>query len=40
MTAALAQEFALGKATLASGEAVAGATRFVGGTGRHGDFGA
>ncbi len=40
MTTALAQEFALGKATLASGEAVAGAARFVAGTGRHGNFGA
>ena len=36
---ALAQEFALGKATLASGEAVAGASKFLAGTGRHGDFG-
>ena len=40
MTSALAQEFSFGKATLASGEAVAGAARFVGGTGRHGNFGA
>lgn len=38
--AALATEFELGKATLASGEAVAGAARFVAGTGRHGSFGA
>ena len=36
---ALAQEFELGKATLHSGEAVAGAARFVGGAGRHGSFG-
>jgi enoyl-CoA hydratase len=35
---ALAQEFALGKATLASGEAVSGATRFAQGHGRHGRF--
>nr|HET7858835.1 crotonase/enoyl-CoA hydratase family protein [Caldimonas sp.] len=33
---ALAQEFALGRATLASGEAEGGALRFVGGEGRHG----
>ena len=39
-SAALAQEFALGRATLASGEAEGGARRFVGGTGRHGGFGA
>jgi enoyl-CoA hydratase len=36
--AALAQEFALGRATLASGEAEGGAQRFVHGTGRHGRF--
>ncbi|MEO8835854.1 MAG: crotonase/enoyl-CoA hydratase family protein [Caldimonas sp.] len=36
---ALAQEFALGQATLASGEAEAGARRFVGGAGKHGRFG-
>ena len=36
--AALAQEFALGRATLAAGEAVEGARRFVAGTGRHGRF--
>jgi enoyl-CoA hydratase len=35
---ALAQEFALGRATLASGEAEGGAQRFVQGTGRHGRF--
>ena len=33
---ALAQEFALGRATLASGEAEGGARRFVAGSGRHG----
>jgi enoyl-CoA hydratase len=37
---ALAQEFALGRATLASGEAEVGARRFVAGTGKHGQFGA
>jgi enoyl-CoA hydratase len=36
MRDALAQEFALGRATLASGEAEGGARRFVGGEGRHG----
>ena len=36
---ALAQEFALGRATLASGEAEGGARRFVAGSGRHGRFG-
>jgi enoyl-CoA hydratase len=35
---ALAQEFALGRATLASGEAERGARRFVGGAGKHGRF--
>ncbi len=35
---ALAAEFALGQATLASGEAVAGATRFKQGAGRGGSF--
>ena len=35
---ALAQEFALGRTTLASGEAEGGAQRFVGGTGKHGRF--
>jgi len=35
---ALAQEFALGRATLASGEAEGGARRFVGGAGKHGRF--
>ena len=39
-SAALAQEFALGRATLASGEAEGGARRFVAGSGRHGGFGA
>jgi enoyl-CoA hydratase len=38
MQEALAQEFALGRATLASGEAEGGARRFVQGTGRHGRF--
>jgi enoyl-CoA hydratase len=37
--AALATEFELGRATLASGEATAGAARFVAGTGRYGSFG-
>jgi enoyl-CoA hydratase len=36
---ALAQEFALGLQTVASGEAVQGAARFAAGTGRHGAFG-
>ena len=36
--AALAREFALGHATLASGEAESGARRFVGGAGKHGRF--
>ena len=36
--AALRQEFELGVATLAAGEAAAGATRFTGGSGRHGEF--
>ena len=35
---ALAQEFALGRATLASGEAEGGARRFVAGIGKHGRF--
>ncbi len=35
---ALAQEFEFGKASLRSGEASAGAARFVGGVGRHGSF--
>jgi enoyl-CoA hydratase len=35
---ALMQEFALGVQTLHSGEAVAGAARFVGGSGRHGSL--
>jgi enoyl-CoA hydratase len=38
MAAALAQEFALGRQTLDTGEAVEGARRFVAGTGRHGRF--
>jgi enoyl-CoA hydratase len=33
---ALATEFSLGTATLASGESLAGASKFVGGAGRHG----
>ena len=36
---ALAQEFALGRKTLASGEAEDGARRFVEGAGKHGRFG-
>jgi len=36
--AALAQEFALGRSTLASGEAESGARRFVSGAGKHGRF--
>ncbi|HKX44116.1 MAG TPA: crotonase/enoyl-CoA hydratase family protein [Burkholderiaceae bacterium] len=36
---ALATEFALGRHTLASGEAVRGAGRFTSGAGRHGAFG-
>ena len=35
---ALAQEFALGRATLASGEAEGGAKRFIGGAGKRGRF--
>ena len=35
---ALKHEFELGLASLASGEAVAGATKFTKGTGRHGEF--
>jgi enoyl-CoA hydratase len=38
LQAALAQEFALGQRTLASGESVRGARRFTEGTGRHGRF--
>lgn len=38
LAAALANEFRRGQATLASGEAVAGARRFAGGAGRHGTF--
>jgi enoyl-CoA hydratase len=38
MRDALAQEFALGRATLASGEAEGGARRFVAGAGKHGRF--
>ena len=37
---ALSQEFALGMQTLESGETLAGAGRFAGGVGRHGEFGA
>ena len=36
--AAIAHEFALGAATIGTGETVAGATRFAGGRGRHGQF--
>jgi enoyl-CoA hydratase len=36
---ALAQEFALGMQTIASGETVSGAARFAAGAGRHGRFG-
>ncbi len=36
--AALAQEFALGQQTVASGETVRGAARFAAGAGRHGAF--
>jgi len=35
---ALAQEFALGRATIASGESEGGARRFVAGAGKHGRF--
>ena len=38
--AALAREFELGMATIASGETTAGAARFAKGAGRHGKFGA
>jgi enoyl-CoA hydratase len=38
MGEALAQEFAIGRATLASGEAEGGARRFVAGAGKHGRF--
>ncbi|MEO8525531.1 MAG: crotonase/enoyl-CoA hydratase family protein [Caldimonas sp.] len=38
MRDALAQEFALGRETLASGEAEGGAQRFVSGAGKHGRF--
>jgi hypothetical protein len=34
----VAHEFALGRQTLAAGEAADGARRFVAGTGRHGDL--
>jgi enoyl-CoA hydratase len=37
---AIAREFELGLATIQSGETVAGASRFAGGAGRHGKFGA
>jgi enoyl-CoA hydratase len=36
--AAMRHELTLGVASLASGEAVEGATRFAGGKGRHGSF--
>jgi enoyl-CoA hydratase len=36
---AIAREFELGLATIASGETVEGAARFAGGAGRHGKFG-
>jgi enoyl-CoA hydratase len=39
LDAALVNEFAIGTESLASGEAVRGATAFAGGKGRHGDFG-
>lgn len=39
LDAALANEFAIGMGSLASGEAVAGATAFTAGKGRHGAFG-
>jgi enoyl-CoA hydratase len=38
LEAALENEFRRGRATLASGEALAGAQRFAQGTGRHGEF--
>jgi enoyl-CoA hydratase/carnithine racemase len=38
LPAALAREFALGRATIDSGETRAGAARFAGGEGRHGRF--
>ena len=38
MREALAQEFAVGRSTLASGEAEGGARRFVSGVGKHGRF--
>ncbi len=38
LDAAIAREFELGFATIASGETVEGATRFAGGDGRHGKF--
>jgi enoyl-CoA hydratase len=39
LSAALAQEFALGKTTIDTGESQAGARRFASGAGRHGRFG-
>ena len=39
LDAAIANEFAIGMESLASGEAVAGATAFTAGKGRHGAFG-
>jgi enoyl-CoA hydratase len=38
LPAALANEFALGKATIDTGESQAGARRFASGAGRHGEF--
>jgi enoyl-CoA hydratase len=38
LPAAMANEFALGKATVDSGESQAGAQRFASGAGRHGQF--
>lgn len=38
LDAAMAREFELGFATIASGETLEGATRFAGGAGRHGKF--
>ena len=38
LAAAMANEFALGKATTDTGESQAGAQRFAAGSGRHGQF--
>jgi enoyl-CoA hydratase len=38
LAAAMAREFALGRATVDSGESQAGAQRFAAGAGRHGQF--